>query len=50
MSWCEANAVDDVFGLARNQRLVGALAEDLSAAEVESLAHGHRARRFADLA
>ena len=26
MVWCEANAVDDVFGLARNERLVGAIA------------------------
>jgi len=48
MAWCEANAVDYVFGLARNERLVGALAEDLATAELESLAKGGPARRFAD--
>ena len=48
MAWCEANAVDYVFGLARNERLVGAIAEDLAAAELESLAKGGPARRFAD--
>jgi Transposase DDE domain group 1 len=26
MAWCEANGVDYVFGLARNERLVGAVA------------------------
>ena len=48
MVWCEANAVDYVFGLARNERLVGAIAEELAAAEAESLAQGGPARRFAD--
>ncbi|HEX6114730.1 MAG TPA: IS1380 family transposase [Geminicoccaceae bacterium] len=48
MVWCEANAVDYVFGLARNQRLVGAIAEDLAAAAAESLAKSGPARRFAD--
>jgi Transposase DDE domain group 1 len=50
MAWCEANAVDYVFGLARNRRLVGAIAEDLAAAEAESLAKGGPVRRFADFA
>jgi Transposase DDE domain group 1 len=50
MAWCEANGVDYVFGLARNERLVGAIAEDLAAAEAESLAQGGPARRFADFA
>jgi hypothetical protein len=50
MSWCEAHAVDYVFGLARNERLVGAIADDLAAAELESLAHDRPARRFADFA
>jgi hypothetical protein len=50
MTWCEANGVDYVFGLARNQRLVGAIAEDLAAAEVESSAQGGPVRRFADFA
>ena len=50
MAWCEANGVDYVFGLARNQRLIGAIADDLVAAELESLAQGRPARRFAELA
>jgi Transposase DDE domain group 1 len=50
MAWCEANAVDYLFGLARNQRLVGAIAPELAAAEAESLAQGGPVRRFADFA
>ena len=50
MAWCEANGVDYVFGLARNERLVGAIADDLAAAEIESLAKRGPARRFADFA
>jgi hypothetical protein len=50
MAWCEANGIDYVFGLARNERLVGAIAEDLAAAEAESLAQGGPARHFADFA
>jgi hypothetical protein len=50
MAWCEANGVDYLFGLARNQRLVGAIADDLAAAAAESLARGGPARRFADFA
>jgi hypothetical protein len=50
MAWCEANSVDYVFGLARNERLVGAIANELAAAEAESLARGGPARRFADFA
>ena len=49
MAWCEANAVDYVFALARAQGPVGAIAEELAAAEAESLAQGRPARRFADL-
>ena len=48
MSWCEANRVDYVFGLARNQRLVDVIADELAAAEAESLAQGGPARCFAD--
>ena len=48
MVWCEANGVDYVFGLARNQRLVGAIADDLAAAAAESLARSGPVRRFAD--
>jgi hypothetical protein len=48
MAWGEANGVDYLFGLARNERLVGAIAEDLAAAEAESRTRGGPARRFAD--
>jgi hypothetical protein len=48
MTWCEANGVDYLFGLARNERLVGALAHELALAEAESLAQGAPVRRFAD--
>ena len=50
MAWCEANGVDYVFGLARNERLVGAVAHELALAGAESLAQGGPARRFADFA
>jgi hypothetical protein len=50
MTWCEANGIDYLFGLARNQRLVAAIADDLAAAEAESLAKSGPARRFADFA
>jgi hypothetical protein len=50
MTWCEANGVDYVFGLARNERLVGAIAHDLAAVALESLAQGGPVRRFADFA
>jgi hypothetical protein len=36
--------------LARNERLVGAIAHDLAAVELESLAQGGPVRRFADFA
>jgi hypothetical protein len=48
MTWCETNGVDYVFGLARNDRLVGAIVDDLAAVELESLAQGGPVRRFAD--
>jgi hypothetical protein len=50
MAWCETHGVDYLFGLARNERLVGAIADELAAAEVESLAKAGPARRFADFA
>ena len=46
MSWCEANAVDFLFGLAKNERLVGEIAAELAAAEEEGKASGQPARRF----
>ena len=48
MTWCEANGVDYVLGLARNERLVGAVADELAVAEAESLAQAGPVRRFAD--
>jgi Transposase DDE domain group 1 len=50
MAWCEASAVDYVFGLARNERLVSAIVEQLAEAEADSLAQCGPARRFADFA
>jgi hypothetical protein len=50
MTWCEANRVDYVFGLARNERLIGEIADELAAAAASSLAQGGAARRFADFA
>jgi|SRR5689334_4681706 Transposase DDE domain group 1 len=49
MSWCEANRVEYVFGLARNRRLEPMIADDLEAARAASLASGAAARRFKEL-
>lgn len=49
MSWCEQNAVDYVFGLARNKRLQRAIGAELRAAKRESQATGRPARRFREL-
>src|SRR5262249_22490613 len=48
MSWCEANGVDFLFGLAKNVRLVAEIANELVAAEEDSNASGQPARRFKD--
>jgi Transposase DDE domain group 1 len=48
MVWCEENAVDYVFGLARNDRLVAKIKRQLKAAEREAAATGAPARRFRD--
>src|SRR5271165_6598393 len=49
MAWCEANAVDYVFGLARNQRLEARIADALSEARTMSQANGGQpARVFGD--
>jgi hypothetical protein len=48
MSWCEANRVDYVFGLARNRRLEAALVEQLAAARRLCLETGKPARVFRD--
>ena len=48
MAWCEANAVDYIFGLAKNARLIGAIEAELAEAQNESRQTGAPARRFKD--
>ena len=48
MNWCETNAVDYLFGLARNARLVKAVEAELAEAGEESRSTGKPARRFKD--
>jgi hypothetical protein len=48
MAWCEANRVDYVFGLARNDRLVAEIKTEMAAARGEAEASGKPARRFKD--
>lgn len=49
MSWCEQNAVDYVFGLARNTRLQRAIGGELHEAALESRRVQRPARRFKEL-
>jgi hypothetical protein len=49
MSWCEQNAVDYLFGLAKNARLVRAIGAELHAAAVQSAQLQGPARRFKEL-
>jgi hypothetical protein len=46
MSWCEANRVDYVLGLARNSRLVDEIAAELAAARTEAEQTGQAARCY----
>jgi hypothetical protein len=48
MAWCEANAVDYLFGLQRNGRLTAEIGAELAAACAEAEARGRPARRFKD--
>jgi hypothetical protein len=48
MAWCETHAVDYIFGLARNKRLVDTIAVELAAARQESRHTGRPARQFKD--
>ena len=48
MAWCEANGVDFVFGLARNDRLAARIEAELAAAREQSQRSGRPARRFKD--
>ncbi len=48
MAWCEANRVEFLFGLARNERLEAAIAGELAQARTEAEGTGKPARRFRD--
>jgi hypothetical protein len=48
MAWCEANRVDYLLGLARNDRLVAEISGELAEAAAESRRTGKPARRFKD--
>jgi hypothetical protein len=48
MAWCEANRVDYVFGLARNDRLEKAIIPELISATTETIRTGKTARCFKD--
>ena len=46
MAWCEANGVDYVFGLAKNERLVTNIEGELALAAAEHVRTGKATRRF----
>jgi hypothetical protein len=46
MAWCEANGVHFVFGLAKNDRLIAEIKDELAAAEKTSRRIGKLTRRF----
>ena len=48
MAWCEANGVDYLFGLAKNKRLLAALAPALEQAQQHFTQTGQPSRVFAD--
>jgi hypothetical protein len=48
MRWCEANGVDYVFGLAKNQRLLRILGAELHQAQLQFAQTGQAARVFKD--
>ena len=48
MAWCEANKLDYLFGLAKNQRLIAEIEHELAEATNESRQTGKPARRFKD--
>ena len=49
MSWCEANEVDYVFGLARNKRREKSIANELEQARARAEARGKPVRLFKEL-
>ena len=48
MACCEGDRVDNVFGLARDPRLIGEVATEMAALRVEAEKTGKPARRFKD--
>ena len=48
MTWCEANAVDYLFGLAKNDRLIAEIEDELAQAREKSRRTAKPARRFKD--
>jgi len=46
MAWCEANRIDYLFGLARNERLAAMIEGELAAAKGAAQRSGKPARRF----
>ena len=48
MAWCENNGVDYLFGLAKNDRLIGEVETELAAAQAQSQRTRRPARRFKD--
>jgi hypothetical protein len=48
MAWCEANRVEYLFGLARNERLVAEIEDALAEARVAAEQSGQPARAFRD--
>jgi hypothetical protein len=49
MGWCERHAVEYLFGLAKNSRLVRSIGAELQAAKEESQQTRHPVRRFKEL-
>lgn len=49
MTWGEAHHVDYVFGLAKNERLIALIGDELAAADAACAATGQAARVFAEL-
>ena len=48
MNWCENNSVDYIFGLAKNRRLIGNIADELRQAKAQFEATKKAARVFRD--
>jgi len=46
MAWCEANCVEYLLGLAKNDRLKAEIAQEMGEAEVQCQETGRAARRF----